>query len=63
MDDNILDGQLCSEYIYSEEYLNFLVRYNNDLQGVYDRFNPACVTIINNRFLVAFRNISEVLWI
>ncbi len=44
----------CSDYIYSDEYFSFLVKYDNDMNRVDDIFNPACVSRINNRFLVAY---------
>lgn len=46
----------CSEYIYSDDYLNFLIKYDGDLQGVYDRVEPDCVTIVNSQFLIAYKN-------
>lgn len=51
----------CSEYIYSEDFASFLVRYNNDLQGAYERTSPTCVTLINGIFLVAYsdRNYND----
>ncbi|MCM1295262.1 MAG: S8 family peptidase [Muribaculaceae bacterium] len=45
----------CAEYVYSEDYISFLVRYDNDIQGVYENFEPDCVTIINNQFLVVYK--------
>ncbi|MDE6023841.1 MAG: S8 family peptidase [Lachnospiraceae bacterium] len=45
----------CSQYIYSEDYLSFLVRYDNDIQGVYDSFQPDCVSIINNQFVIVYK--------
>lgn len=56
----------CSDYIYSDEYFSFLVKYDNDMNRVDDIFNPACVSRINNRFLVAYTkpvsmNIDEIL--
>ncbi len=45
----------CAEYVYSEDYLSFLVRYDNDIQGVYESFEPDCVSVINNQFLVAYK--------
>lgn len=59
MDDSVNNNTYCSEYVYSEQYFNFVVRYNNDIQQVYDRFSPACITTINNQFLVAYSRISD----
>ncbi len=49
----------CSDYIYSEDYLSFVVKYDKDIQGVYEKINPSCVTIINNQFLVAYRSVGS----
>ena len=49
----------CEDIIYSEEYGSYLIKYDNDLEGVYDTVNPDCVTIINNQFLVAYKRIDE----
>lgn len=59
MDNSIIySTDACSDYIYSDDYLNFLIKYDGDLQGVYDRVNPDCVTIVNSQFLVAYKNKS-----
>lgn len=44
----------CSEYVYSEQYLNFIIRYNNAIDLVYERFTPECVNIINSQYLIAY---------
>ncbi|MCM1082786.1 MAG: S8 family peptidase [Clostridium sp.] len=56
----------CSDYIYSDEYFCFLVKYDNDMNRVDAIFDPACVSRINSRFLVAYTkpdsiNINEFL--
>lgn len=48
----------CREIIYSEEYRSYLIRYDSDIQGVYDIVKPDCVNIINNQFLVAYKKIE-----
>ena len=55
--ENMTQG--CAEVIYSEEYANFLVKYDWELSSVYERLNPECVNIINSRFLVAYRKIDS----
>ncbi len=50
----------CSSYIYSEDYYNFLVRYNNDIQSVRDIYSPECINIINSQFLVAYKDKGQV---
>lgn len=48
----------CREIIYSEEYRSYLIRYDSDIQGVYDNVKPDCVNVINNQFLVAYKKIE-----
>ncbi len=50
----------CQEAIYSEEYGSYLIKYDNDLEGVYKVVNPFCVNIVNNQFLVAYKRIDEI---
>lgn len=45
----------CEDIIYSEEYRNYLIKYDNDIQGVYENVQPDCVNIINSQFLVAYK--------
>ena len=55
--DKINDENLdiCTEYIYSEDYLDFIFRYDDYMFGVYEDFNPECINNINNRFLIAYK--------
>lgn len=53
---NGTDSARCAEIIYSNEYANFLVKYENDIEGVYENIEPECINIINSRFLVAYRS-------
>lgn len=53
-------GESCAAYVYSEDYLSYLIRYDNDLRGVMQVVNPACVDIINNRFLIAFKSAPSI---
>lgn len=56
MDSNLEEqSQSCSQYIYSEDYIGYFIKYDNDLAGVEEIVNPACIQIINNRFLVAYK--------
>lgn len=48
------DLRYCSEYVYSEQYLNFIIRHNNIIDKVYERFVPDCVTPINSQYLIAY---------
>lgn len=45
----------CSDYVYQEEVLDYLIKYDNNLQGVIDGLRPECITAINNQFLVAYK--------
>ena len=45
----------CTQYIYDENYIGYFVKYDNDLAGVRQVINPACIDVINNRFLVAYK--------
>ena len=45
----------CTEYIYSEDYLDFIFRYDDYMFGIYETFIPDCVNNINNRFLIAYK--------
>ncbi len=47
---------VCGEYIYDEDVWDFLVKYNNNLTGVTQYLQPDCITLINNQFLVAYKN-------
>lgn len=49
-------NQSCSVYVYNETTWDFLVKYDNNLAGVTQYINPDCITIINNQFLVAYKN-------
>lgn len=46
----------CGAYIYDEDVWDFLVKYDNNLSGVAQYIEPDCVTIVNNQFLVAYKN-------
>lgn len=48
----------CESYMTSEEYVSFLVRYNSDLSSVEDILAPECKLLINNQFLIAYKNIQ-----
>lgn len=49
-------GELsCTPYIYSQEHIGYFIKYDNDLRGVMEVMNPDCIDVINNRFLVAYK--------
>lgn len=47
--------EVCTSYIYSDEYMAYLVRYDRDIRGVYQIIDPVCVDVINSKFLVAYK--------
>lgn len=49
----------CGAYVYDENVIDFLVKYDNNLAGVMQIIQPDCVTIINSQFLVAYRNLYD----
>ncbi len=50
----------CREYIYSDDYLGYFVKYDNDLQGLREVMAPECVDIVNSRFLVAYKKAPSI---
>ncbi len=61
MDNNVIgfgvenQQENCRDYVYSEDYISFIIRYDNDLQGVYNTVQPDCINIINSQFLIAYK--------
>lgn len=53
--DSLYDSA-CGAYIYDEDVLDFLVKYDNNLAGEMQILQPDCRTIINSQFLVAYRS-------
>ena len=51
--DSLYDSA-CGAYIYDEDVLDFLVKYDNNLAGEMQILQPDCRTIINSQFLVAY---------
>ena len=51
--------QICSDFVYSEEYWNFLIKYDNDLESINNIVEPDCVNIINSQFLVAYKKLDS----
>lgn len=45
----------CAQYIYSDDYIGYLIKYDNDRKGIEEVMNPNCIQIINSRFLVAYK--------
>ena len=53
------EQQSCTDYIYGEMVWDFLVKYDNNLEGVTQYLQPSCITIVNNQFLVAYKDYEE----
>ena len=53
--DQSQNDSACAAYVYDEDVLDFLVKYDNNLGGVVAELQPDCVTIVNSQFLVAYR--------
>lgn len=45
----------CTEYIYSQKHIGYFIKYDNDLRSVREIVQPNCIDIINNQFLVAYK--------
>ena len=56
--DSLYDSS-CGAYIYDEDVLDFLVKYDNNLAGEMQILQPDCRTIINSQFLVAYRSVYD----
>lgn len=50
----------CTEYIYSNDYAEFTVNYNEELSTVYDRFSPECINRIARRYVVVYKKIDNI---
>lgn len=54
-----MDEEFCTEYIYSDDYIGYFIRYDNDIEGIRAVVNPVCIDVVNNRFLVAYKAAPE----
>jgi len=54
------DNTTCTSYIYSDSYLAYLVKYDNDLSSVQQLMKPECVDVINSRFLISYKQAPDV---
>ena len=51
----------CTDYIYSNEYVDFTVDYRYDEQTIYDRFNPDCIMQITRKYYNVYKKIENVM--
>lgn len=58
MDGGLYDSD-CAAYVYDEDVLDFLVKYDNNLAVEMKVLQPDCITTINSQFLVAYRNVYD----
>ncbi len=56
---SISQSNSCSPYVYSEDTINYLIKYDNDLTRIYNQIQPDCVNIINDFFLVAYKKLQS----
>ena len=49
----------CYKFIYDDNYADFLIDYNYDINEIYRRYNPECVNILSNKYAVIYKNINE----
>lgn len=45
-------AQACEEAIYSENYLDLIVEYNEEVSTVYEQYETECIQFLNFRFAV-----------
>lgn len=55
---DFIDKDGCQEYIYSEEYLNLILKYNDRI-GIYDYIEPDCINVLDNFILIAYKQNSQ----
>ena len=56
---NAREETTCGAYVYDEDYINYFIKYDNDLRGVREVMDPDCIDVVNNRFLVAYKRAPE----
>lgn len=56
---NAREETTCGAYAYDEDYINYFIKYDNDLRGVREVMDPDCIDVVNNRFLVAYKRAPE----
>ena len=49
----------CAEFIYNDEYADFLIDFNYDRDEIYRRYNPDCVNFLNDKYAIVYKNIKE----
>lgn len=49
----------CTSYIYSENVINYLIKYDNDINRITNLVKPDCINLINDFFLVAYKTLQE----
>ncbi|MBE5946127.1 MAG: peptidase [Lachnospiraceae bacterium] len=53
-----LTADSCTSYIYSEDVINYLIKYDNDIERITNNLSVDCINIINDFFLVAYKKLS-----
>lgn len=49
------DNSSCKEFVYLDDYIGYFIKYDNDLRSVWEIMKPDCVDVVNNSFLVAYK--------
>lgn len=44
--------QQCKKAIYSEDYLDLIVEYNDEVDTIYNQFDVSCVHLLNSRYSI-----------
>ncbi|MBE5934400.1 MAG: hypothetical protein E7262_01235 [Lachnospiraceae bacterium] len=49
----------CVDYIYSNEYVDFIYDYNYREEEIYNRFEPDCVNILSSKYAQVYKKIED----
>lgn len=50
----------CSEMIYSEQFFDYMVRYNGNLSAISEAFgDDVCINAVNNQYAVVYKKITD----
>ncbi|MCY6370024.1 S8 family peptidase [Clostridium ganghwense] len=65
--------EICKEYFYSEEYSNYVVEYEGDINSVFENIDFGCVFILDERYAIVsidadkaeefFNNTKEIIYV
>ena len=52
-------GENCNEAIISDDYVDILMEYNEDLEDIIDQYNPACVQVLDDQYAILHIYVGE----